>query len=106
PSRFLGYDTVGEGAEARRVAAAAGLPAARPAGGARLLSMEEVRLTTPEAGAGGGAQAGPARAAPGARGVVGGALREGLAWRLRLDVPAWGATVPWRGHERELGGAP
>ncbi|HLV11859.1 MAG TPA: ABC transporter ATP-binding protein [Trueperaceae bacterium] len=105
-ARFLGHDNVWEGAEARRVAAAAGLPAAPTADGALLLRMEEVRLTTPEAGAGGGAQAGPARAAPGARGVVGGALREGLAWRLRLDVPAWGATVTWRGHERELGGAP
>src|SRR5690606_34235386 len=70
-ARFLGHDNVWEGAEARRVAAAAGLPAA-----------------------------------PTARGVVGGARREGLAWRLRLDVPAWGATVTWRGHERELGGAP
>lgn len=30
------------------------------------------------------------------------AQREGLGWRLLLDVPAWSVTVVWRGFDREL----
>ena len=30
------------------------------------------------------------------------ALREGLGWRLLLDVPEWAVQVVWRGFDREL----
>lgn len=28
--------------------------------------------------------------------------REGLAWRIQLDVPSWNAQIVWQGYEREL----
>jgi len=33
---------------------------------------------------------------------VAAAQRDGLGWRLLLDVPTWGVTVVWRGFDREL----
>jgi len=34
------------------------------------------------------------------------AAREGLAWRLTLDAPAWRVPLTWRGFDRELPAAP
>ncbi len=35
------------------------------------------------------------------------AVREGLSWRVELNVPSWGVAVVWRGFDRELAaGAP
>ncbi len=86
-ARFLGHDNVFEGAEADRLPC----PGRRP-GAAVLLRADRATL--------GGAGAGDVEV------TVGAASREGLAWRLALDVAEWGVRVVWRGHERELPGRP
>lgn len=86
-ARFLGHENVWEGPDATSVAGGAGTEIA---GAALLLRTEEVRLL-PEGTSDGSPTATVTRV-----------LREGLAWRLDLDVPAWGTTVRWLGHAREL----
>ncbi len=122
-ARFLGHENVWEDEAAARLARTAGLDEAPPAGGGLLLRVEEVALEPADeagdrearsrpgaapAGAAGGTAS--AATAPGAAeaptGVVVETVREGLAWRVVLRVGAWGTDVVWRGHSRELGGAP
>ena len=86
-ARFLGHENVWEGAEATRVAEGAGAPTG---GRALLLRTDEVRLLA--AGSSDGSAAV----------TVSGVVREGMAWRLDLAVPAWGTEVRWIGHAREL----
>ncbi|HZW28835.1 MAG TPA: ABC transporter ATP-binding protein [Trueperaceae bacterium] len=87
-ARFLGHENVWEGEEAVRVARAAGLARAPGPGQALLLRAEAVTLAAPRGS--------------GVAATVNEALREGLAWRLTVRVPAWAAQVVWRGHGREL----
>jgi len=78
-ARFLGHDNVFEGESAAR------LPVASSA---VLLRADLTRLL----GAGEGTT--PV--------TVLSAAREGLAWRLTLDAPAWNVQLTWRGFDREL----
>lgn len=86
-ARFLGHENVWEGVEAARVAEGASVPSGSHA---LLLRTDEVRLL-PESSS---EAATPA--------TVSGVMREGLAWRLDLEVPAWRTQVRWVGHAREL----
>ncbi len=82
-ARFLGHENVFEGEQTT------GLPVASEA---VLLRADLTRLV--ERGEG----STPV--------TVVAAAREGLAWRLTLDAPAWGVRVIWRGFDRELPARP
>ncbi|MFA5552151.1 MAG: ABC transporter ATP-binding protein, partial [Trueperaceae bacterium] len=88
-ARFLGHENVFEAAPRSVLPTGAeGLEALFRADLAALLPADE------EHSAGGHAHT--------AEAVVIEALREGLGWRLVLDVPKWGVQVVWRGFDREV----
>lgn len=105
-ARFLGHENVWEGPTARRIAdtvSATGAPRLRlEHGEALLLRGDLVELYHGERTPARAGEPSPQAAAGEVMATVVRAEREGLGWRLSLDVPAWRTSVKWRGHSREL----